>query len=230
LRAVSKLGGAPVVLSASETAVYRPLAVEQGRIIARAEVGASGIYAVPVAGGEPQRLMDDPSAGGALAVRDGGLYFSQPERSMLRRVPLAGGSARDVVSMDGSSEFTLGEGTILWKQGETLFDPLVYVERLRMLNEATGCVQELPSLGLSISLAAVDAEHAYWKSYNALAAASPDDPFEELPLVRVNLRTGALESIDADGFGPSVVTDYLTQDDERLYFVNFGRIMALTKP
>ena len=230
LRAVSKLGGTPVELSASETVLYVPLAVDQGRIITRAEVGATGIYAIPVAGGEPARLMDDPSFGEPFAVRDGSLYFTQPERSMLRRVPLAGGAAQDVVSIDGSTEFELGDGTILWKHGETVFDPLTYVERLEMLNETTGCVQELPSVGLSISLAGVDAEHVYWKSFNGLAAASPGEPFEALPLVRVNLRTGVIETISSDGFQPTVVTDFLTQDDERLYFRVSGRIVAVTKP
>lgn len=51
-----------------------------------------------------------------------------------------------------------GDG-ILWKKSTTTLDPLTLVESLVLLDEATGCVHDLPSLGETISLTGLDADH-----------------------------------------------------------------------
>jgi hypothetical protein len=119
---------------------------------------------------------------------------------------------------------------VLWKKSETRFDPLVLVESLVLLDQATGCVNDLPSLGETISVAGLDADHVYWKSYNGLGSTSPGDVPEVLPFVRVNLRTGAFERLLTPGFDATIFTDYLTEDGDAVYFRVDGGIVAVQKP
>jgi hypothetical protein len=229
LRSVSKAGGVTVTVAESDTRVFAPLGVRDGQVIVEVQTGDVGIFGVPSAGGEPVRLFDEvPTAGRRMRGDD--LYYLDPgENPALRRIPLAGGAPELVTRVEGT-DFELGPGVVLWKESETRFDPLVQVESLVLLEEATGCVRALPSLGETISVAGLDADHVYWKSYNGLGSSSPGDVPEPLPFVRVNLRTGAFERLVTAGFDATIFTDYLTEDESALYFRVDGGIVAVQKP
>jgi hypothetical protein len=231
LNAVLKSGGFTISLVQSETDVFAPLGVHDGQVIVEVQVGDPGIFGVPVPGvqREPLQLRDElpPSA---RVLRGGDIYYlGEGENPTLRRAPLDGGPSQLVRAIEGS-EFALGPSTVLWKKSETIFDPLTLVESLVLLDEATGCVSDLPSLGETISIAGLDADHVYWKSYNGLGAFSSGDVPEALPLVRVNLRTGAFERLSTPGFDATIVTDYLTEDEAALYFRVDSGIVAVQKP
>lgn len=90
----------------------------------------------------------------------------------------------------GVSSFVAGRGVVLWTAGETRLDPLTLVEHFVMLNQNTGCVQELPNTELSIGQALLDAHHVYWKSFNALGSVTEGQPIPPADLLRVDPRTG----------------------------------------
>jgi hypothetical protein len=231
LNTVSKAGGLTVELVQSETDVFAPLGVRNGQVVVEVQVGELGIFGVPIVGvqREPLRLRDELPSSARVLRGDDIYYLEGGEPPTLRRAPLDGGPSQPVRAIEGS-EFALGPSTILWKKSTTTSDPLTLVESLVLLDEATGCVSDLPSLGETISIAGLDADHVYWKSYNGLGAFSPGDVPEALPLVRVNLRTGAFERLSTPGFDATVVTDYLTEDESALYFRVDGGIVAVQKP
>lgn len=232
LNSVSKGGGFTVQLVQSDSDVFAPLGVRDGQVIVEVQVGDPGIFGVPIVGvqREPVRLLGELSTATARKLRDGYVYYPDPgENPALYRAPLAGGAPQLVTRIAGT-DFEVGPGSILWKKSETRFDPLILVESLVLLDQATGCVRDLPSLGETISVAGLDADHVYWKSYNGLGSVSPGDVPESLPLVRVNLHTGAFERLTTPGFAASIFTDYLTEDEAALYFRVDGGIVAVQKP
>ncbi len=232
LNTVSKGGGFTVQLVQSETDVFAPLGVRDGQVIVEVQVGDLGIYGVPILGvqREPVRLRD-PLPSSPQVLRGDDIYYREGgEIPTLRRAPLAGGASELVSPIPEGSDFAVGPGVILWKKSTTTFDPLTLVGSLVLLDEATGCVRDLPSLGETISIAGLDADHVYWKSYNGLAASSPGDVPEALPLVRVNLRTGAFERLSTPGFDATIFTDYLAEDEAALYFRVDGGLVAVQKP
>jgi hypothetical protein len=231
LNTVLKSGGFTVQLVQSETDVFAPLGVHDGQVIVEVQGGDPGIFGVPIVGvqREPLQLRDELPPG-ARALRGDAIYYvEEGENPTLRRAPLDGGPSQLVRAIEGS-EFALGPSTILWKKSETLFDPLTLVESLVLHDEVTGCTRDLPSLGQTISITGLDADHVYWKSYNGLGAFSSGDVPEALPLVRVNLRTGAFERLSTPGFDATIFTDYLTEDEAALYFRVDGGIVAVQKP
>lgn len=229
LSSVSKAGGSSVILAQSDTRVFAPLGVHDARVIAEVQAGDVGLFAVPTLGGDPVRLRDTPAPGGLALRRDAIYYVEGGEPPTLFRAPLDGSPAQPVTRIEGT-EFALGPATILWKKSQTILDPLTLVESLVMLDEATGCVIDLPSLGDTISIVGLDADHVYWKSYNGLDGFSPGDVPAALPLVRVNLHTGYMERLSTPGFDATIVTDYLTEDESALYFRVDGGIVAVQKP
>jgi hypothetical protein len=232
LNTVSKAGGFTVELVQSETDVFAPLGVRNGQVIVDVQVGDLGIFGVPIVGvqREPVRLRDGFSSS-PLVLRGDDIYYSEGgEIPTLRRAPLAGGPSQLVSLIEEGGGFAVGPGVVLWKKSTTTFDPLTLVESLVLLDEATGCVSDLPSLGETISITGLDADHVYWKSYNGLGAFSSGDVPEALPLVRVNLRTGAFERLSTPGFDATIFTDYLAEDEAALYFRVDGGIVAVQKP
>ena len=86
-----------------------------------------------------------------------------------------------------------------------------------MLNENTGCVQELPSVELSIGQTLLDGRHVYWQSFNGLGSSSPGQPDDLAPILRVDLRTGRFEHVATPGLEITVASGLAAQNDDILY-------------
>ncbi|HEU4578296.1 MAG TPA: hypothetical protein VFS67_08580 [Polyangiaceae bacterium] len=239
LIAVSKDGGAADVIVESPTLVLTPAGVDpSGRLFVTTsdgylnEVTASGVL---------ERVANVPQiSGGGLQMVDGQVYWPQEEpgddtsTTGLFVASAGAGAPVRLTSLDGSGvvPFVPGRGVVLWTSGETRFDPLLLVQHFVMLNENTGCVQELPSVEQSIGQALMDTRHVYWESFNALGSSSPGDPEDAAPLLRVDLRTGRFERVVAAGLDVTVRTDLVGQDSTTLYVRQSPdqSLFALRKP
>jgi hypothetical protein len=68
-------------------------------------------------------------------------------------------------------------------------------------------------------------------SFNGLGAVSPGDPQIGKPLIRVDLRTGALEQIETPGFSATLSDNIIGQTRSRLYVtINGEGLVAIDKP
>ena len=214
LYSVPKHGGPVELLLELEDAILKPLAVtEQGVVLLSGE----RLYLVSDTGAELLDHIPPIPVSYALQVADGRVYWSDwnsvRELTELYAVDLAGGEPEVVTEINGS--FTVGHGRVLWEPETLIEDPLVLVNELLMLDLDTGCVTELPTLGETVGALVLDAQHIYWKSYNGLSASESD--CDVVPLVRVNLTTGVLEELEIDGFDVTICSDFLAQDDDRIF-------------
>ncbi len=84
-------------------------------------VSQGGVYALPAAGGQPRRLADAPAD--ALAVTLAGDALLVLRERSLERVPLSGGAARRVATLEGSIRFGVlvpaADGTTVFYAGRT---------------------------------------------------------------------------------------------------------------
>lgn len=136
-----------------------------------------------------------------------------------------------VARIEGSN-FLSRDGRILWIQERMHTDPLVLDQNFVMFDEATGCTSTLPGLGETISSDSVMGDrHVYWYSFNGLEGISPGDPPIEMPLVRVDLNTGALEQIVTPGFTAVLGDNIVGQTIDTLYIITGnGQLVAIEKP
>jgi hypothetical protein len=235
---VSKDGGPVTTLIETPSQVLIPLGVDpSGRVFVTSTDGS--VHQV-TASGALERVANIPAvAGGGLQMVDGLVYWAEYDDAA-EQMPLfvarPGGDAPVRVTPLPSSgslvPFIAGHGVVLWSTTETRYNPLLLVQHYVMLNQNTGCVQELPSDELSIGGSLLDAHHVYWKSFNALGSSSPGQPATTTPLLRVDLRTGRFERVLTPGFDVTLTTDLLAQDDDTLYIRSSDDrgLLAVRKP
>lgn len=128
--------------------------------------------------------------------------------------------------------FLPGRGVVLWSTEETRFNPLLMVQHYVMLNQNTGCVQDLPSVELSIGQSVIDERHVYWHSFNALGSTSSLGPEPSVDLLRVDLRSGRFGQVTTPELAAVSGGDLLAQSADTLYIrVNPGaNLFAVRKP
>lgn len=224
LYAAPKAGGVPELLLELDDAILTLLAVVDGEVVIR-----SGEFLYLVSDGELDRLDHIPAIPESfdLAIDEGRVYWSDwpsvREPTELWAVELSGGEPEVIHEIDGS--FTVAAGRVLW----TTPDSLEQVEKLTMLELATGCVTELPSFGELMGTQVSDQDHVYWRSFSA--EPSSDACEEVLPFLRVNLQTGAFERLSA-GFDVTLCTDFMAQDARRLYVRTwpYHSLVVIDKP
>jgi hypothetical protein len=226
LMTVSKDGGPSVVdnVVESPSLVLTPLGVDaSGRVFV---TSSDGYLHEVTASGTLERVGNVPRLDGGLQMVDGRAYWLAYEEAGDTTVPALyaatpGGSApvrlRQIEDDLGIVPFVAGRGVVLWAPGETRFDPLLLVQRFMMLNENTGCVQELPSVELSIGQTLLDGRHVYWQSFNALGSSSPGQPDDLVPILRVDLRTGRFDHVVTPGLEITVASGLAAQDADTLY-------------
>lgn len=228
---VPKAGGPIEMLLSVQNKILTPLlATEQG-VVSRM---GDGLYWVVEKA--PNRIEHVPAIPEShqLQIADGRVYWSDwvsvREPTELYAVDLEGGEPEVVTEIDGT--FVVGHGRVLWKTETIVQDPLVQVEELHMLDLETGCITELPSLGESMGTPVLDARHVYWKSFNSLGNSGDEACVQPLPLARVNLTTGALEELQVSGFDTTLCTDFMAQDDDKLYIRTWPEqsLVAIDKP
>jgi hypothetical protein len=237
LLAIAKDGGAPELLVESASNVLTPLGVDPG---GRVFVQSSDGYLHEVsASGTLERVANVPALnGGDLQMVDGQVYWLRyddaAQTAFVYGATPGSGEPVNLAPVEGGSysSFVAGRGVVLWAPEETRFEPLLLVQHFRMLNENTGCVQDLPSVELSIGQTLIDDRHVYWHSFNALAAASPGLPEPSIDLLRVDLRSGRFEQVTTAGMPAVAGGDLLAQSGDTLYVrVNpGGSLFAVRKP
>jgi hypothetical protein len=240
LMTLSKDGGDAELIVESPSLVLTPLGIDSsGRVF----VTSSDGYLHEVSGsGALERVANVPQLeGGGMQMVDGRAYWLVYEDAGDRSVPALyaatpGGGApvrlRQIEDDLGIVPFVAGRGVVLWAPGETRFDPLLLVQRFSMLNENTGCVQELPGVELSIGQTLIDGRHVYWQSFNGLGGLSPGQPNPLAPILRVDLRTGRFEHVVTPGLEITVVSGLAAQNDDTLYVRQNpeGSLFAVRKP
>ena len=237
LHAIAKTGGDTATLLEADDETFTPLGVRADRIVVTGLGQALSLVATDGSSSEPVAYKIN----GAYAhFMDGKLYWTTPWagsndevgyfNDVFRADVLGSGAIEDVVRIEGG-EFRVGHGFVVWWQERTHFDPLVLDQNLVVLDERTGCAQPLPGVGLSVSSQAlIDDRHAYWHSYNGLGGVSPDMPLEGVPLLRADLRSGALERLVTDGYTATVGHDTIGQTADALYFEADGSLVVIDKP
>lgn len=237
LLSIPKNGGSEQVLLDSAVQTWRPVGGEASRIILRSE---GGYFQFDTAvGGLPKALPFDGELDTSRVVGRM-LYWTElgQDRQTLFRTGLDEGEPERVAQIEGS-DFEVGSGYILWRQESLQTEPeLVLRQNLVMLDEATGCERALPDLGESISFTmAVDGNHAYWYSFNAIGGEpastvgeAPAEPSPAWPLIRVNLTTGLLERLDVPELSLDYGSQIVGQDSGRVYISTSIGLFAVNKP
>jgi hypothetical protein len=235
--AIAKDGGTAELLVESASNVLTPLGVDpRGRVFVRSSDGYLNEVA---ASGTLERVANVPPLdGGDLQMVDGQVYWSRyddaTETTFVYGATPGSGEPVNLAPVEGGSysSFVAGRGVVLWAPEETRFEPLLLVQHFRMLNENTGCVQDLPSVELSIGQTLIDEHHVYWHSFNALAAVSPGLPEPSVDLLRVDLRSGRFEQVTTPAMAAVSGGDLLAQSRDTFYVrVNpGGTLFAVRKP
>lgn len=238
LLSLAKTGGAATTLTETPTQVLIPLGVaSSGSVLVTT---GDGFVNEVSAAGELERLANIPALpGNGMQVVDDLVYWSAYE-SVSEETPLfvanaSGGEPVRVTALPASSALTpflAGHGVVLWSTEETRFNPLLLAQHYVMLNQNTGCVQDLPSVDLSIGQSVLDDHHVYWHSFNALGSSSSTGSEPGLDLLRVDLRSGRLERLITPAMAAVSGGDLLAQSADTLYVrVNPGTTLyALRKP
>ena len=233
LYALPKAGGDAVPMLQADDEIRIPLGVSADRIV----VNGNGLSLVATDGSSREPLgFEVPDI--YPRFMDGKLYWTVPWagnnedayfNNLFRADPL-GSAVEEVVRIEGG-EFRAGQAFIVWWQERTHFNPLVLKQNLVVLDERTGCAQPLPGVGLTVSSQAVmDGRHAYWKSYNGLEGVSPGDPIEGVPILRANLRSGALEQVVTEGYAATGTHDTVGQTADAIYVNADGTLVVIDKP
>ncbi len=235
LHAMPKQGGDAELLVESDDATFTPLGVRRERVV----VTTRGEVALLAIDGSGLEELEHDVPGEYPRFMDGMLYWTEPWEgsndevgyfSDVFRVDPLGGEVEELTRIEGS-ELRAGHGFVVsWQEREQL-EPLVLDQNLVVFDEATGCSQPLPGVGLSVSSQAViDARHAYWHSFNGLAGVSPGTPLEGVPLLRADLKGGELEELVTDGYVADVTHDTIGQTEDALYFEVQGALVVIDKP
>jgi hypothetical protein len=194
-------------------------------------------------------LPANPAVDGSRVVGNQ-IYWAEPEPENPRLLRAKFDQAEpEVVARIEGSDFDVGPGYVLWRQERLQTEPeLVLVQNFVLLDEAAGCARALPSLGESLSFnTALDDDHVYWYSFNALgdvsystppataggdSAESPSTPTTTppMPLVRVSLKTGALERLQTPGFSLPLGSQIVGQDADQIYVSTSQALIAVRKP
>lgn len=239
---VSKQGGEVVRLLYDADRVLSPVAFVEDRLVLR----SIGQYFTVAKDGTGLAAINFDERADIVRLLDNDVYllYDSPTdtddddsydlwRSDFR------GAEPDLITRVENYLFLVRDGRVLWIQERTRTDPLVLEQNFVMFDEATGCVSTLPGDGQSISFDAImDDHHVYWFSYNALAAVSistdgsgtvvASDP-PEMPLVRLDLSTGAIEQIATAGFTVLLGGHIVGQTDDTLYIQYDGELTAIDK-
>jgi hypothetical protein len=232
---IAKSGGAPELLVESAASVLTPVGIDPaGRLLVNDSDGS--LKAVGVSGALEPVGNVPRTEGGDLQMVDDLVYWSRYDDGTEQRhvygASLRGGEPVLLTPVEGGTytSFVAGRGVVLWSPEETRFNPLLLVQHFRMLNENTGCVQDLPSVELSIGQTIIDDRHVYWHSFNALGAAIVPGP--SVDLLRVDLRSGRFEHLTTPAMAQVSGGDLLAQSGDTLYVrVNPGTTLyAVRKP
>ncbi len=234
LYAIPKAGGESTIVLQADDEIFIPLGVSEDRIV----VSGGGLSLVATDGSSREPLGYEVPDGYARFMH-GKIYWTVPWEGsnedvgyfhdVFRADPL-GRTTDEVVRIEGG-EFLAGHGFVVWWQERTHFDPLVLDQNLAVFDERTGCAQPLPGVGLTVSTQAVmDGRHAYWESFNGLEGVSPGDPIEGVPVLRADLRSGALEQVVTEGYAPTLTHDTIGQTDGAIYINADGTLVVINKP
>jgi len=137
----------------------------------------------------------------------------------------------EVVHQIQGGVFDVGPGYVLWRQGVVEDERLAVLgQNFVLLNEATGCVQEIPGIGETISFRpALDATYAYWqRSVAGYAGDSPALPLT--PLYRTNLREGTTELLETPGLSLELGSWIVGQDQDEIFIATESGLVAIAKP
>lgn len=239
LYSIPKGGGDSILLLEGSDHLLTPLAAVEGRVITLRSYREASLLSVAKDGSESERLAPNVPAEQARVIEGKLHWFVEGEDSSdtkgyyqdLWRANLDGSAPEHITRIEGY-EFLASDGVILWREERELVDPLVLDQNYVMLDERSGCVTPLPSLGETISFDSVmDRSHVYWFSFNGLEGFSPGDEPGVMPLIRVDLASGALEQVETPGFEAVLGDNIVGQTADRLYVVvDNGELVAIDKP
>lgn len=236
LFALDKTGGDATLLLEHDAEVVVPAGVNEAGIIVTLGGREGAFSQASLASGELSELTGIPS--GARLVGDL-FYWVEPsddsETSTLWRARLNEPPER--VGIIEGFVFDVGPDYVLSRRGRyESGPPAVLYENFVLLDERSRC-RSMPAAGESILYrAALDSEHVYWQSYNAVGSVevyadgrlSPPQP--DLPLYRLNVRSGRVEEIVSPGFVAPDLSFILGQDAESLYVATPEALVAIPKP
>ncbi len=231
-------GGEVSLLLDDPDAVLTPLAVVDERVVFLREAVDGGLFALSQDGSQERLAPDlDPYAVRILA---GELYWNEAGGqdddgsyyTYLWHANLDGSNAELIARSEGGHVLA-DRDFVLWLDERVHTEPtLILDQNFVMLDRKTDCVQPLPALGQSISPggSVMDGRHVYWDTYNGLDGISPGQPDPVTPLIRVDLRSGAIEQIVTSGFELELGDDLMGQTATDLYYSLHGELVAIRKP
>jgi hypothetical protein len=236
LLSIPKSGGQERLLLESPDRTLQPVVVETSRVIVRS---SDGFHQLARDASQLEPIQAQPPVE-ASRVIGSQIYWTEPdgENSRLLRVGFDQVEPILVARIEGS-DFEVGPGYVLWRQEQLQTEPrLVLEQNFVLLEHAEACTRSLPGLAESISFTtALDDQYVYWYSFNALGSVTDTSEGEtpatlapDMPLVRVSLKTGALQQLNTPGFTLSPGSQIVGHDAERVYVSTQQGLTAIQKP